>query len=73
MIEATPKYPAAWRYLAASYAKLDRMEEAKATIDQLRKVHPKDSLEQARTLLPGAKPANREHFFDGLRKAGLPG
>ena len=72
MIEATPKYPAAWRYLAASYANLDRIDDAKAAIDQLLKVLPNDSLKLAQTLVPGADQARRQHFFDGLKKAGLP-
>ena len=72
MIEATPKYPAAWRYLAASYANLERIDEAKAAIDQLLRIHPNDSLKLAQTLVPGADQTRRQHYFDGLKKAGLP-
>ena len=72
IIAAMPKFPAAWRYLAASYAKLDRIGEAEAAIQQLLQILPNDSLKQARTLVPGADQKCREHFFDGLQKAGLP-
>ena len=72
MIEGTPKFPGAWRILAASFANLGRLEEAKSAIKQLLMILPNDNMKLARRIVPGAPTECREHFFDGLRKAGLP-
>ena len=69
--------------LAASYAQLGRDAEARAAAAEFLDraaaefaVHPGDDVEHWRTywmrLIPIKDPADRDHLFDGLRKAGLP-
>jgi hypothetical protein len=44
---------------------------AKSTLKELRRVHPDVSLSLIRSWLPVRDPAEREHFLEGLRRAGL--
>ena len=71
-IEATPEFPAAWRYLAASLAFLGRMEEARAAKDQLLRVMPHENLRLVRAALPSVNRDRMERFVEGMRKAGVP-
>ena len=57
--------------LAACYAELGRLEEARAAVAELRRLNPKFSLEVFKHFLPYKDPAEIEHFLDGMRKAGL--
>ncbi|MFT5180702.1 MAG: adenylate cyclase, partial [Alphaproteobacteria bacterium] len=72
MIEVTPEFPAAWMYLTFSLAELDRLEEARAAGDQLRRNMPQINLSILRAALPSGRPEEIERRLDGLRKAGLP-
>jgi adenylate cyclase len=60
------------RHLAAAYAQMGRMEEARNEIEVLRKLDPSVSIASYRERLRYEKAEDREHYFDGLRKAGLP-
>jgi adenylate cyclase len=71
-VEATPDFPAPWRYLAASLAHLGRMEEAKAAKEQLLRVMPHENLRLVRAALPSVDEDRMGRFEDGLRKAGVP-
>jgi adenylate cyclase len=61
----------AHRLLAASYALLDRMDEAKDHAQRLLAVHPDFSIAHWRTVPPDKYPEALERFFIGLQKAGL--
>jgi Flp pilus assembly protein TadD len=63
-----------WLYLAASYAQLDRMEEARAAIAEALKLKPQLLLDHEiqRREKNGFSPVNAEHLREALRKAGLP-
>jgi tetratricopeptide (TPR) repeat protein len=62
----------AHRLMAASYALLDRMEEAKNHAQQLLIKHPRFSIKHWRHIPPVKDPKELGQFIEGLRKAGLP-
>ncbi len=61
----------AHRLLAASYALLGRMEEARRHARALLEVHPEFSLEEWRRTVPNRESPHLERYFEGLRLAGL--
>ena len=68
----TGSYPWDRMYSAASYAQLNRIEEARAQLAEWRRLRPLGSLLEYATNEPFKNPADLEHLLDGLRKAGLP-
>jgi adenylate cyclase len=58
--------------LTASYMGLGREEEARAEAEEILKLTPKYSLEQARKAYPYRDPAARERLVSAFRKAGIP-
>ena len=60
------------RILAASLAKLGRVEEAKIEAEQFIGAHPHFSAKQWANTVPFQREADRQHFIDGYLKAGLP-
>jgi adenylate cyclase len=68
-----PNFRGAHVYLAATHAQLGNIEQAAAEAAEVLRIDPKYTIEgtQAR-LTPFKRPEDAEHFFDGLRKAGLP-
>jgi hypothetical protein len=59
--------------LAATYARLGDVEKARAAVAEILRIDPAWTIERARTLPNLFKRAeDAEHFYDGLRKAGLP-
>jgi hypothetical protein len=46
-------------------------ELAKSMLKELRRVHPNVSMAWVRSWLPVRDPGEREHFLEGLRRAGL--
>jgi TolB-like protein/class 3 adenylate cyclase len=64
-IQENPGYPHSYRVLAACYAQMRRLDEARAIIARLRSITPR--------LVPSAaqlrSPADRELFLSGLREA----
>jgi adenylate cyclase len=58
--------------LAAAYAQLGKLEEARAEAAELLRIDPKWTISKGARLLPFKRPADTEHFFGGLRNAGLP-
>jgi adenylate cyclase len=59
-------------WLAATYAKLGRIEDAEWEAQELLSSNPKFSLKRISHALPFKDPAQLEVLLDGLRKAGLP-
>jgi adenylate cyclase len=66
----TPEH--AGRLLAATYAHLDRMEEARATAREYLKLDPGFSISTWARTEHYADPGELQRFVDGLRKAGFP-
>ena len=58
--------------LAAAYAQLGRLDEARTEAAEVLRADPKWTINKGARLLPFKRPADAEHLFDGLRKAGLP-
>ena len=59
--------------LAATYAQLGNIEQARAEAAEVLRIEPKYTIEGTQARLSSFKrPEDAEHFFDGLRKAGLP-
>lgn len=58
-----------WARLAACYAQLNRMDEAATAAAEARRLRPGFSTTNIR--LPYRNPADAEHVFEGMRKAGL--
>jgi adenylate cyclase len=67
-----PNFITPRRHLAAAYAQMDRLEEARAEIATIRELDPSVCLALYRGRLRYEKMEDLEHYLDGLRKAGLP-
>jgi predicted Zn-dependent protease len=60
-------------WLAATYAQLDQLDEASAETAELLRLRPGYTISgTARHLATFKRPTDAKHFFDALRKAGLP-
>jgi hypothetical protein len=59
--------------LAATHAQLGNIEQARAEAAEVLRIDPKWTIDGMQALVtPFKRPEDAEHFFDGLRKAGLP-
>jgi adenylate cyclase len=67
-----PTFVTPRRHLAAAYAQLGRLDEAKAEIAEILQLDPSVCLALYRERLRYEKVEDLEHYLDGLRKAGLP-
>jgi TolB-like protein len=61
----------AYRMLTASYALLDRMDEARQHAQQIHVTHPEFTLKHWENVPPDRNPEPRERLIEGLKKAGL--
>jgi TolB-like protein len=64
-IQDHPGHPSPYRFLAACYAHMGRLDEARAIVAQLRAITP----EVVPSVLPWRNPEDRELFLSGLRLA----
>jgi TolB-like protein/class 3 adenylate cyclase/Flp pilus assembly protein TadD len=65
-IEDSPLFPTPYRFLAACYAHMGLLKEARATIERLRAITPEVMVNYP---LPFRDPSHRELYFSGLRLA----
>ena len=63
--------PLYWPLLASSYAHLGRLDDARASLEQLARHEPDYSVADAEQTFAAAVPSLVERYLDGLRKAGL--
>jgi TolB-like protein len=70
-IEFNPAFPDSHGILAAAAAQLGQMTEAQAGLAEFVRLLPELTLSDPRLIRPFRRPADRERFFAGLRKAGL--
>lgn len=59
------------RILAASYAYLGRLDEARAQADLVRRAHPNFSVKRWASVQPDKFEEDVEHLFEGMKRAGL--
>ncbi len=71
-IEENPRFPGAYRILAATYGGLDEIEQAKKALKELLRQMPGLTVTATRQQIPWKKSEHAERYLDGLRKAGLP-
>ena len=71
-ISRNPDTDASRMLLASSYGHLGRLDDARATWNELLKVNVSFSLEQRSRVLPYKDPSDFQRIVDGLAKAGLP-
>jgi adenylate cyclase len=62
----------AWRWLAAACAQLGREQDARAAAEAYLKLTPDFAIGRHLEALHFRYPEDREHYAEGLRKAGLP-
>ena len=70
--KASPHFVSGWRHVAAAYAILGRLDEARAAIAHVLELSPNDSLEIVRQAVPIVDAKAQAKFMEGLREAGLP-
>jgi len=59
--------------LAATYAQMGKLEEARAAAAEVMRIEPNYTIgSTSRALITFKNPDDDQHYFDGLRKAGLP-
>jgi TolB-like protein len=66
-----PDFPASQRVLAAAAGMAGEDQLAKAALEQLRRAQPNVSLDWIAKQIPFQYDNEREHFLEGLRRAGL--
>ena len=71
-ISRNPDFFYAHLHLAAAYAQLGRMEEAKSEAAQTLRIDPSFSVQRVAQRLPLKDAAALARLVDGMRKAGLP-
>jgi tetratricopeptide (TPR) repeat protein len=64
-------FVASHRVMTAAAGMAGDADLAKSILNEFRRVHPDVSLAWTRNWLPVRDPAEREHFLEGLRRAGL--
>jgi adenylate cyclase len=71
-VSRAPNMPAARKGLAATYAQLGRLDDARAQATELLRVEPFFTIKGAPPAIAFKRPEDAEHVSIGLRKAGLP-
>jgi TolB-like protein/class 3 adenylate cyclase len=72
-VAQVPSFPGGHRLLAATLARMGHLEEARAVVAEVQRLEPSYTISGvARRLVSFKDPRDEQHFFDGLRMAGLP-
>ncbi len=67
-----PNWDSAYLFLAAAFARLDRLDEARAALARFLAQWPGATVTTLRKRLPFRSGSSFDMILDGLRKAGLP-
>jgi adenylate cyclase len=72
-VSRAPNIRAGHSWLAATFARLGQLAEAQIEVTEVLRVDPKYTIGGTQRQISVFKqPEDAEHYFDGLRKAGLP-
>ena len=71
-VDRNPGFDSAHLNLAATYAKLDRLDDAAWSVDEALAISPNISLERLRRDSLYAHESDKDHYYGALRKAGVP-
>lgn len=71
-VSLAPNHQPGRVWLASTYAQLGRMELAHAEAAEVLRINPRWTIQHFEPLGPFKNPDDAHHFFDGMRKAGLP-
>jgi adenylate cyclase len=71
-VSRAPNLRAGHTWLAASYAQLGQLDYARAEAAEVLRIDPNYTIHGTAPTSPFKHPEDAEHYFDGLRKAGLP-
>jgi adenylate cyclase len=72
-VSRAPDFRSGHVVLAAIYARLGQLKEARAAAAEVLRIQPNYTIAgTARLIAPFKQPEDDKHFFDALRKAGLP-
>ena len=72
-LSAHPAYSQTYRWLAAALGQLGRTEEARAALEKVIALSPREFDVYVRNRVPWMRSEDHEHMLDGLRKAGWQG
>ena len=67
-----PRFRSGHVFLAATYAQLGLLEEARAEAAEILRITPEWTIGISTRLVGFKYPVDRDHYVDGLRKVGLP-
>jgi adenylate cyclase len=67
-----PNHQYGHAFLAATYAQLEQLDDARAEAAEVMRVNPKYTIGKQRQVSVMKRAEDLEHLVDGLRKAGLP-
>jgi adenylate cyclase len=72
-VSRAPNVRGPYGTLAATYAQMGKLEEARAAVTEVMRIEPNYTIGgTSRALVRFKNPDDDQHYFDGLRKAGLP-
>jgi TolB-like protein/tetratricopeptide (TPR) repeat protein len=71
-LQERPIFVIALRFIAASHAMLDELDDARAAITELLRMQPNCSIRYLKSLPLYARTSDQDRFMGALRKAGLP-
>lgn len=71
VIRQYPKYPFAYRWLAAALGQLNQVDEARQALKEAITIAPEMFDMFVRSRVPWMRPQDQAHMVEGLRKAGL--
>jgi adenylate cyclase len=72
-VSRSPNLRAGHNWLAATYARLDQLEEARAEVAEVLRIQPDYTISgTARPTMPFKSARDGEHLFEGQRMAGVP-
>jgi len=71
-VPRAPNHVQSRRFLAATYAKLGQLDKAREEVAEALRIDPRFTIDRAIFTKICKRPEDREHFNDGLRKAGFP-